>query len=106
MKKQGFLCFMLTVQGLGSWFCVDLTRVGDEALIESIHVLTLVPPFPLPSSKVFNKSFFWGRPKTPPSKAIIPGTAALGRALEFEIDIANSRSVLFTLRFVILYQQQ
>ena len=83
-------------------FCVDLAdRVGEEALIESIHVLiTLFPPLlTLPSSKVFLKSFFWGGPKTPPNKAISPGTAALGRALLFEIDIANSISVLFTLRF-------
>lgn len=100
---------MLTIQELFSLLSeadkVDLTRVGEEALIESIQVLTLADP-----SNLFITSL-WVRLKSPPSMA-----ASLDNRGEFEFEmdlVAITKRVLkfkgftsvgaTTLWFVILY---
>lgn len=87
---------MLTIQELFSWFSeeagkVDLTRVGEADLIESIQALTLAPS---KYSNLFMR-FLCGNPKNPPSRASDSGTAALGNTGEFaEMDAATAISVL------------
>lgn len=106
---------MLTIQELFSWLSeavkLDLTRVGEEALIESIQVLTLAPTFPVPSSSsnpnLFIVSFLWERLRNPPSTpAMDSRTAAFGNSGEFDIDAANAISMTSgptTFWFVISY---
>lgn len=64
---------MLTIQEHFSWFSeegklLDLTLVGEAALIESIQVLTLAP------SNFFTTFLCCVMPKIPPSTAMDSGT--------------------------------
>lgn len=73
---------------------MDLCRVGEEALIESIQALTIAPPALPPLSSSLLSSFFWDTPRNSPSTPSDSGTAALGNRVELKLDIAISMSAL------------